>query len=49
MKRQPATGAWFIDGDAFNNWKMHPSSSLWLYGIRAFSSLVYLTWLLNDM
>ncbi|KIM84816.1 hypothetical protein PILCRDRAFT_370242 [Piloderma croceum F 1598] len=49
MKRQPATGTWFINGDAFINWKMHSNSSLWLYGIRAFTSPVILIWFLIDI
>jgi hypothetical protein len=33
-KRQPNTGSWFIDGEAFAEWKSKPSSFLWLHGIR---------------
>ena len=35
-KQQPTTGAWFIEGDAFANWKEKPRSFIWLHGIRTF-------------
>jgi hypothetical protein len=37
-KRQPTTGAWFIESDEFKKWKMGPNSFLWLHGIRKYIS-----------
>jgi len=32
-KRQPATGAWFIESRQFNQWCAKPNSFIWLYGV----------------
>jgi hypothetical protein len=37
-KRQPTTGAWFIDGEKFKLWKSGLNSFIWLHGIRMFPS-----------
>jgi hypothetical protein len=36
-KRQPTTGAWFIDGKKFKQWKHNVNSFIWLHGIRKFT------------
>lgn len=36
-KRQPTTGAWFIEGDQFDKWKRSSNSFLWLHGIRTYT------------
>ncbi len=33
-KRQPTTGAWFVEGPQFEEWKINPNSFVWLHGIR---------------
>lgn len=33
QQRHEATGAWFLGGDAFNEWKTRRGSFLWLHGI----------------
>ena len=33
-KLQDSTGAWFVDGQVFSNWKNEPNSFIWIYGIR---------------
>ena len=35
--RQPGTGAWFTDGDKFNNWVSQDHSKLWIFGIGKFA------------
>jgi hypothetical protein len=40
-KRQPTTGTWFIEGQAFADWKSSPHSFIWLHGIRKFFDLKY--------
>jgi SpoVK/Ycf46/Vps4 family AAA+-type ATPase len=32
-KRQPDTGLWFINGEAFTSWKAGQQKFMWLYGI----------------
>lgn len=32
-KRQPTTGAWFIQGRQFDQWCKEPDSFIWLYGV----------------
>jgi hypothetical protein len=36
-KRQPTTGAWFVGGDQFAEWKFSSNSFLWLHGIRKYT------------
>jgi hypothetical protein len=36
-KRQPTTGAWFVEGDQFAKWKCSSNSFLWLHGIRTYT------------
>lgn len=31
-RREPGTGDWFFNSSEFNNWKYHPSASLWMNG-----------------
>ncbi|KZP32132.1 hypothetical protein FIBSPDRAFT_552543 [Athelia psychrophila] len=33
-KHHDKTGAWFIEGREYVNWKDRPDSALWIYGIR---------------
>lgn len=33
------TGAWFLHGETFDNWKRTPDSALWIYGTREFVAL----------
>jgi hypothetical protein len=35
-RRQPTTGAWFVEGRQFEEWKISPNSFLWLHGIRKY-------------
>jgi len=35
-KRQPTTGAWFVEGEEFADWKKDLGSFIWLHGIRTF-------------
>jgi hypothetical protein len=36
-KRQLTTGAWFVEGDQFPEWKCSSNSFLWLHGIREYT------------
>jgi len=36
-KQQPKTGAWFLDGSQFDQWRTNPNSFLWLHGIRKYT------------
>jgi len=36
-KQQSTTGAWFLDGSQFDQWRTNPNSFLWLHGIRKYT------------
>ncbi|KAK5713276.1 hypothetical protein LTR17_017691 [Elasticomyces elasticus] len=47
--RTPETGAWLLEGDKYNGWKVEMPSFLWLYGSAGSGKTVLSSGIINDL
>ncbi|KAK5756659.1 hypothetical protein LTS12_013249 [Elasticomyces elasticus] len=47
--RTPETGAWLLEGDKYNGWKVEMPSFLWLYGSAGSGKTILSSGIINDL